>query len=88
MTEKEVEQEFTNKDLDTSRKRKTTLDVWDHFIRKKVDGKFKTQCHHCSKLHLGDSSQSTTHFCNHFARCLWLKFKDIRDIRQQVLIKQ
>ena len=42
MTEKE--QELTNKDLDTSRKKKTTSDVWDHFIRKKADGKFKTQC--------------------------------------------
>ena len=86
--EEEGEQELTNEDLDTRKKRKTTSNVWAHFTRKKVDGKFKTQCHHCSKLYLGDSSQSTTHFCNHFARCLWLKFKDIRDIRQQVLIKQ
>ena len=40
-TEEEGEQEPTNKDLDTSRKRKTTSDVWEHFTRKKVDGKFK-----------------------------------------------
>ena len=88
VTKKEVEQELTNKDLDTSKKGKTTSDVWDHFTMKKVDGKFKAQCHHCSKLYLGDSSQSTTHFYNHFARCPRLKFKDIRNIRQQVLIKQ
>ena len=36
---------------------------------------------------MGDSSQGTTHFSNHLARCPWFKFKDIRDI-QQVLIKQ
>ena len=58
MTEKE--QELTNKDLDTSRKKKTTSDIWDHFIRKKVDGKFKTQWHHCNKLYLGESNQGTT----------------------------
>ena len=40
-TEEEGEQEPTNKDLDTRRKRKTTSDVWEHFTRKKVDGKFK-----------------------------------------------
>ena len=40
-TEEEGEQEPTNEDLDTNRKRKTTSDVWEHFTRKKVDGKFK-----------------------------------------------
>ena len=40
-TEEEGEQKPTNEDLDTSRKRNTTSDVWDHFTRKKVDGKFK-----------------------------------------------
>ena len=40
-TEEEGEQEPTNEDLDTSRKRKTTSDVWSHFTRKKVDGKVK-----------------------------------------------
>ena len=78
-TEEEGEQEVTNEDKDTSRKRKTTSDVWGHFTRKKVDGKFKAQFHHCGKLYLGDSSQ---------ARCPLLKFKDIRDMRQQVLIRQ
>ena len=88
--EEEGEQEptITNEDLDTSIKRKTTSDVWDHFTRKKVDRKFKAQCHHCSKLYLGDSNQGTTHLHNHLARCSRLKFKDIRDMRQQVLIKQ
>ena len=40
-TEEEGEQKPTNEDLDTSRKKKTTSDVWEHFTRKKVDGKFK-----------------------------------------------
>ena len=37
----EGEQEPTNEDLDASKKRKTTSDVWSHFTRKKVDGKVK-----------------------------------------------
>ncbi|KAK9981952.1 hypothetical protein SO802_035185 [Lithocarpus litseifolius] len=57
-TEEEVEQEATNEDVDTSRKRKTTSDVWEHFTRKKADGKFKAQCHHYGKLYLGESSQA------------------------------
>ena len=40
-TGEEGEQEGTNEDEDTSRKRKTTSDVWEYFTRKKVDGKFK-----------------------------------------------
>ena len=86
--ETEGEQEPTNEDLDTSKKRKTTSDVWSNFTRKKVDGKVKAQCHHCNKLYLGESSQGTTHLRNHLARCPRMKFKDIRDMRQQVLIKQ
>ena len=86
--EEEGEQEVTNEDEDTSRKRKTTSDVWEHFTRKKVYGKFKAQCHHCGKLYLGDSSQGTSHLRNHLARCPRLKFKDIRDMRQQALIGQ
>ena len=70
------------------KKIKTTLDVWAHFTRKKVEGKFKAQCHYCGKLYLGESSQGTTHLCNHLARCPRMKFKDIRDMQQQVLIKQ
>ncbi|XP_075640577.1 zinc finger BED domain-containing protein RICESLEEPER 3-like [Castanea sativa] len=87
-TEEEGEQEPINEDLDKSRKIKTASDVWDHFTRKKVDGKFKAQCHHCSKFYLGDSSQGTTHLRNHLARCPRLKFKNIRNMQQQVLIKQ
>ena len=45
--EEEREQKPTNEDLDTSKKRKTTSDVWVHFTRKKVEGKVKAQCHHC-----------------------------------------
>jgi len=57
-TEEEREQEPTNEDLDTSKKRKTTSDVWAHFTRKKVEGKVKAQCHHCGKLYLGDCFKS------------------------------
>ena len=39
-TKEEGEQEATNEDVDTSKKR-TTSDVWEHFIRKKVDRKSK-----------------------------------------------
>ena len=56
MIEEEGEEEPTNEDMDTSKKRKTTSDVWAHFTRKKVEGKVKAQCHHCGKLYLGDSS--------------------------------
>ena len=38
-TEEEGEQEPKNEDLDISKKRKTTSDVWAHFTRKKVKGK-------------------------------------------------
>ena len=64
-TEEEGEQELTNEELDTSKKRKTTSDVWAHFTRKKVDEKVKTQCHYCNKLYLDESSQGTTHLRNH-----------------------
>ena len=37
---------------------------------------------------MGESSQGTTHLRNHLARCPRMKFKDIRDMRQQVLIIQ
>ena len=40
-TEEKGKQEPTNEDLDASKKRKTTSDVWSHFTRKKVDGKVK-----------------------------------------------
>ena len=64
-TEEEGEQELTNEDFDTSKKRKTTSDVWAHFTRKKVDEKVKAQCHYCNKLYLDESSQGTTHLRNH-----------------------
>ena len=79
-TEEEGEQKATNEDVDISRKRKTTLDVLEHFTRKKVDGKFKVQCHHCGKVYLGVFSQGTTHLHNHLARCTQLKFKDISEM--------
>ena len=60
--------------MDTSRKRNTVSDVWEHFTRKKVDGKSK--------------AQGKNHLRNHLARYPRLKFKDVRDMRQQVLIKQ
>ena len=76
----EGKQEATNEDVDTSRKRMTTSDVWKHFTRKNVDGKSKAQCHYCGKLYLGESNQGTSHLFNHLARCPQLKFKNIRDM--------
>ena len=73
-TEEKGEQQPTNEDLDTSRKRNTASDVWEHFTRKKVDGKSK--------------AQGKNHLRNHLVRYPRLKFKDVRDMRQQVLIKQ
>ena len=49
--EEEGEEEPTNEDLDTSKKRKTASDVWAHFTRTKVEGKVEAQCHHCGKLY-------------------------------------
>ena len=41
-TNEEGEPEGTNEDMDASRKRKTTLDVWEHFTMKKVEGNLKS----------------------------------------------
>ncbi|KAL4645238.1 hypothetical protein ACB092_02G222200 [Castanea dentata] len=73
-TEEEGGQDGTNEDVNTSRKRKNTSDVWEHLARK--------------KLYLSDSSQGTIHLRNHLAICPQLKFKDIRNMLQQVLIRQ
>ena len=53
-----------------------------------LNGKSKTQCHYCGKLYLGDFRQGTSHLHGHIARCPLLKFKNIRDMQQQMLIKQ
>ena len=62
-TEEEGEQQPTNEDLDTSGKENIASDVWEHFTRKKVDGKSK--------------AQGKNHLRNHLARCPQLKFKVI-----------
>ena len=64
-TKEEGEEEGINEE--TSRQKETTSNVWEHFTREKVYGKFKAQCHHCGKLYLGDSSEGTTHLHNHLA---------------------
>ena len=40
-----------DEDMDASEKGRCTSDVWNHFTRKKVNGKSKAQCHHCGKLY-------------------------------------
>ena len=62
---------------DARGKRKCNSNVWDHFTRKKVDGKPKAQCQHCVRYHFGDSKQGTSHLCGHLGRHPRLKFKDI-----------
>ena len=51
-------------------------------------GNLKPNAIIATSFYLGDSSQGTSHFCNHLARCPWLKFEDIRDMQQQVLSRQ
>ena len=63
-------------------KRKTPSPVWNHFKKRKVDGKDKEECNYCNKLFLGDSKQGTSHLRGHSNRCKRRKFKDIRDLRQ------
>ena len=55
---------------------------------RKLMGNLKPNAIIATSFYLGDSSQGTSHFRNHLARCPRLKFEDIRDMQQQVLIRQ
>lgn len=50
----------------SSKKRKSTSDVWNHFIREiDQNGKVKAKCKHCGKCFSGSSRDGTTHLKNH-----------------------
>ena len=69
-----------DEDVDASEKGRCTSDVRNHFTRKKVNRKSKTQCHHCGKLYLGDFKQGTSHLRSQLGKCSRLMFKNIRDM--------
>ncbi|CAN0858081.1 Putative AC transposase [Linum grandiflorum] len=64
--------------------RKTSL-AWLHFTKVKSPGGevVKAQCTYCKKLLVAGSKNGTTHLNEHYKRY----HKNVRDIRQQVLIK-
>ncbi|KAJ1394060.1 Zinc finger, BED-type [Sesbania bispinosa] len=63
-------------------RRKQTSDVWNHFKRQKIEGKWKAICNYCGSKLLGEAKQGTTHLRNHFKSC---KLRTTRDIRQAFL---
>ena len=57
-------------------------DVWNHFKRQKVDGKWKAICNYCAKSLLGDAKQGASHLRSHFKS---YKLQTAWDIRQSFL---
>ncbi|KAL7184808.1 hypothetical protein ACSBR2_026864 [Camellia fascicularis] len=53
-----------------------------------IDGKDKAKCNYCKKLYLGESRQGSSHLREHFKKCPKRIFKDIGDLRQQILVKE
>uniref|UniRef100_A0A7N2MT18 BED-type domain-containing protein n=1 Tax=Quercus lobata TaxID=97700 RepID=A0A7N2MT18_QUELO len=50
----------------SSKKRKSTSDVWNHFIKETdQNGKVQAKCKHCGKCFSGLSKDGTTHLKNH-----------------------
>jgi len=49
--------------------RRLLSDVWNHFQRQKVDGKWKVICNYCAKSLLADAGQGTSHLRSHFKSC-------------------
>ncbi|KAJ9541894.1 hypothetical protein OSB04_028400 [Centaurea solstitialis] len=66
----------------TSKKRKLTSDVWNHFEKKMVNGLVKAECNYCKKKLVGGSRDGTTHLRDHLKSCAR---RGCRDMRQQVL---
>lgn len=62
--------------------------MWNHYKRIEVDGVYKAVCHYCSKSLGGETKNGTKHLHDHFKRCPKRKYKDIVDMRQQVLVNQ
>ena len=72
----------TESSTPTVNSRRLLLDVWNHFKRQKVDGKWKAICNYCAKSRLGDTRQGTSHLRSHFKSC---KLRTTQDIKQSFL---
>ena len=57
--------------------------VWNHFKKRKVDGKDKAECDYCTRLLVGGSKNVTKHLHDHLKICPRKKCKDIRDMKQK-----
>nr|XP_023915248.1 zinc finger BED domain-containing protein RICESLEEPER 3-like [Quercus suber] len=61
--------------------------AWNHFKKRKVDGKDKAECNYCTRLLVGGSKNGTRHLHDHLKICPRKKFKDIRDMKQNILVR-
>ena len=66
----------------TVNSRRLLSDIWNHFKRQKVDGKWKGICNYWAKSLLGDAKHGTSHLRSHFESC---KLQTTRDIKQSFL---
>ena len=75
-------------------KRRTILDVWNHFKKKNIDRKVKAQCNYYGRLMARASTSGTTHLKLHIAKSCPSAPREASppregaDIRKQVLVKQ
>jgi len=51
-------------------KRKLKSIVWQHFVKIKVDGKYKVKCNYCKKLPSGEIKNGTRHLHHHLDICI------------------
>jgi len=72
----------TESSTPTVNSKRLLSDVWNHFKKQKVDGKWKAICNYCAKSLLSDAKQGTSHLRSHFKSC---KLRTKRDIRQSFL---
>ncbi|KAK9984027.1 hypothetical protein SO802_033552 [Lithocarpus litseifolius] len=63
------------------------LVVWNHFKKRKVDGKDKSECNYCTRLLVRGSKNGTKHLHDHLKICPRKKCKDIRDMKQKILVR-
>ncbi|KAK4594233.1 hypothetical protein RGQ29_018066 [Quercus rubra] len=61
--------------------------VWNHFKRERVDEKDKVECNYFKKLLVRGSNYGTKHLHDHVKICPRIKFQDIRDMNQQILVR-
>ncbi|KAL7082188.1 hypothetical protein ACP275_14G084000 [Erythranthe tilingii] len=79
----------TNEDIEVPGKKRQKSDVWLHFERVVYQGEPKAQCKYCNKYLTGKSTDGTSHLRDHIKKsCPRRKFKEIRDMRQQVLVNE